>query len=251
MTRAAPRRHNLSLHEFSTEDNSILLQSEMASPPVTSAASARNDLRLFARFWWPLIVLVLLLATDGKTRFWFDSLHSINADVFVNVLKPFGRLGVVAALALLLWVGGLVAKNAKLQRAGRSIVLSVMLSSLVVFVAKPIFGRMERQSATHIRKNTPTWASKVDARWGRFPSGDSTMAFATASTLAFEFPPAALLFYALGAMVGLGRVYVGAHLLSDTFAGVWLGWGAARWVFQRENRTLDTLRRAFLPPRKN
>lgn len=192
-------------------------------------------------YGWPLVILAVLFLTDETTESVITSLHSPACKILFSIAKPFGRAGIVAIIAIALWVGGKLSKKVKWQRVGILIVGSVLLSSVLVAVAKPIFGRMEYQQHLHHHHeqshSNRGWLQETENRWGRFPSGDTTMAFATATILALAFPEVAALFYIVAATVAAGRVYDNAHLLSDVFAGAWLGWAVARFFALRFSLT--------------
>lgn len=57
-----------------------------------------------------------------------------------------------------------------------------------------------------------------------FPSGHTTTAVGLALALGIVYPRARGLFFSLAVLVGLHRVCVGAHYLSDVFAGAALGY---------------------------
>ena len=185
-----------------------------------------------------LLVLRLLFLTDGITHLWALRLHNQAFDLVFRVAKLFGRATFAFALGIVLYVVGKVRGRERLQRAGRLIVCSVLLSGLIVLIAKPLFGRHEsfRTPTRNVTQSAPTApvTATIGQRWGRFPSGDSTVAFATAGALAVEFPPAAWALAGLAALTALGRVYGNIHLASDVFAGGCLGWIVACWLSRRK-----------------
>ena len=56
-----------------------------------------------------------------------------------------------------------------------------------------------------------------------FPSGHTAAAFSGAWVLSTVWPKKAPIFFALASMVGLSRIYVGAHYPGDVFSGATLG----------------------------
>lgn len=60
------------------------------------------------------------------------------------------------------------------------------------------------------------------------PSGHTLIAFCLAVLLSTQFPALAWLFYSLAALVGIYRVYVGAHFPSDVLIGMLLGVGITK-----------------------
>ncbi|MEW6610061.1 MAG: phosphatase PAP2 family protein [Patescibacteria group bacterium] len=66
-----------------------------------------------------------------------------------------------------------------------------------------------------------------------FPSGHTTIAFALAFSIQFFAPRYGALFLFCALMVGLGRIFIGAHYPADVAAGAVLGYLSAviaRWV---------------------
>lgn len=68
--------------------------------------------------------------------------------------------------------------------------------------------------------DSPTFSSAYQS----FPSGHTTTAVGLALTLGFIYPRVRGLFYTLAFLVGVHRVCVGAHYLSDVFAGATVGY---------------------------
>ena len=72
-----------------------------------------------------------------------------------------------------------------------------------------------------------------------FPSGHTSLAFATAATLAICIPRWKYAFYALAAVVGIERVVENAHYLTDVIAGAGVGTLSAYftyWLLERLQR---------------
>jgi undecaprenyl-diphosphatase len=72
-----------------------------------------------------------------------------------------------------------------------------------------------------------------------FPSGHTFSAFSTASLFAWLYPKLSLPLFALATLIGLSRIYVGAHFPIDVLGGMLIGilstiivrqWIAPRWL---------------------
>jgi membrane-associated phospholipid phosphatase len=196
-----------------------------------------------------LLILAFLLAVDRPLYAAVAAQRTPYLAAVLKIFKIFGRLVGTAALSLGLWLAGWWRDNALYRRCAARIVAGVVLSGAIVLLTKPIIGRQEFAALavghsarahqkrvvmpSHLAANA-NLATEVETevrdRWGRFPSGDSAQAFAIAAALAIEFPTASALFFVVAAITAIGRVYCGAHLPSDVFAGGWLGWQSGIWV---------------------
>lgn len=79
-----------------------------------------------------------------------------------------------------------------------------------------------------------------------FPSGDATLAFATAATLGLMFPRLRAPAFAWAAIVGVARVLQGAHYPSDVVAGMVFGivgsWAIVALAARLERRAVSPAR---------
>lgn len=99
-----------------------------------------------------------------------------------------------------------------------------MLSSLTVgtmVVEGPIknYFRRKRPFITVVQNIV---VGRKPSSWS-FPSGHSASSFACATALTCAYPKKAPLFYALAALVGFTRIYLGAHYPGDVVSGATLG----------------------------
>lgn len=165
----------------------------------------------------PLAVLVLLFIFDYPLRAIVRDNQSPFLTHFYDIIKYAGNVIVGFILAFILIGVGKFAYKDRLLRAGKIMLLSLILTNIIVLIAKPAL------NIHHRNEFVPTHEQNSDAsRWGRFPSGDSTVVFTIAASLSAEFPPLVIPLYALGCLVGVERVYFNLHFFSDIFAGGWL-----------------------------
>jgi membrane-associated phospholipid phosphatase len=136
------------------------------------------------------------------------------------------RLGWAIALVFTggwVWVGGVAVARARgVPRSGEA--LKALLPSLVAAtwaVDYPIkaYFRRRRPFIDIVRALV---VGKKPGSWS-FPSGHTASSFASAWVLSTVWPRRAPSFFALAAVVGLSRVYVGAHYPGDVLSGALAG----------------------------
>jgi lipid A 4'-phosphatase len=108
--------------------------------------------------------------------------------------------------------------------------LSIAVSGLAVDVLKFIVGRTRPKLLFANGVDDFSWLGLRPDHWS-FPSGHSATIVALATALWFIWPRHVLFYILVAAIVALSRVFVGAHYLSDVFAGALVAilttWGVA------------------------
>ena len=156
--------------------------------------------------------------------------HSPTSDRYVSVLSDLGEgLGWVAGGAALAMLGGPKGRRAGLATALASLAATYTVQQQI----KPRFRR--------VRPFVNREARVVGIRPAdhSFPSGHTASSFAAATALAFFYPRAAPLAYALATAVGVSRVHLGVHFPSDAAVGGVIGVGIGTfgaWLFKRRGR---------------
>jgi len=99
---------------------------------------------------------------------------------------------------------------------------SIAVSGLLTDAIKPLVGRLRPKMLFEagLYSFEPF---RIGYEYNSFPSGHATTIFALAAALALFFPRWRLPLFTLAAIVGLSRIIVGAHYLSDVLAGAWVG----------------------------
>jgi undecaprenyl-diphosphatase len=153
--------------------------------------------------------------------------HTSYSDRYVSVLSDLGEgIGWVAGGVALAILGG-----PKGRRAGAATAAASLAATYIVQVrVKPLFRR--------VRPFVNREATVVGVRPAdhSFPSGHTASSFAAATALAFFYPRAAPLAYAVATGVGMSRVHLGVHFPSDAAVGGVIGIGVGTftaWVFKR------------------
>ena len=153
--------------------------------------------------------------------------HTRYSDRYVSVLSDLGEgIGWVAGGLALAILGG-----PRGRRAGAATAVASLAATYIVQVrVKPLFRR--------VRPFVNREANVVGVRPAdhSFPSGHTASSFAAATALAFFYPRAAPLAYAVATGVGMSRVHLGVHFPSDAAVGGVIGIGIGTfvgWLFKR------------------
>jgi undecaprenyl-diphosphatase len=143
--------------------------------------------------------------------------HSRFSDRYIGLVSDLGE-GAGWAFAGL-WLAALDGR-----RGRRAAIASTAAAAVSTYVAqrrlKPIFRRnrpwFSREAARVVGGKTPDHS---------FPSGHTAASFAAATVLAMAYPSARPLLFATAGVVGLSRIHLGHHFLSDVLGGAFLGTG--------------------------
>ncbi len=135
--------------------------------------------------------------------------HSSLADQMWLILTAMGD-----GLVLGIIVGAFIVKNPRVVAMGIPLLL---LTSLTVNIIKAIFPSLrpaEMLDAVHVVGPL--------LRSGSFPSGHAAAAMAAGLSIAFygSFRPAGLLAIFVAFLIGISRIFVGAHFPKDVLAGM-------------------------------
>jgi membrane-associated phospholipid phosphatase len=131
----------------------------------------------------------------------------------------------ILACALLLRTPIAAMRRAAMRRAGHNLLFlfaSIALSGIATDIIKPILGRARPVEILrdHLYGFRPF---TFHAAMNGMPSGHATTAAALAATLVILYPRGRIFWLILGAALGLSRVMVNAHYLSDVVAGTLVG----------------------------
>jgi len=106
------------------------------------------------------------------------------------------------------------------------------VASVVALLAALLFLTLKRLAVRkrpcHVQPHC--WATLLPPDRFSFPSGHTLMAFALAGSIAAFYPDISPMLYFCAYSIGLSRVLLGMHFLSDVIAGAVLGWWLAACV---------------------
>jgi undecaprenyl-diphosphatase len=153
---------------------------------------------------------------------------------------------VMVVITGLLWFLARPGRDRKWKLACACGYLSAAIAYVCAFVIHHLYDRPRPYMAHHIAH---PWSSATDAS---FPSDHTSLSFAIAfAVLAFD-TVAGVIFLVVAAIIGVGRLFIGAHYPGDVAAGVVLGGivafvvvrrlrGFASWVARYVERVTDPL----------
>jgi len=139
-------------------------------------------------------------------------------DALFTFITIFGIGAASAGIGLVIVLVGFIRMNVILRMAGYAGIIAVIFAGILSQMAKHLWDRPRPVMVLH------------DARWvgqplfvHSFPSGHTTTAFAFATAIGVLYPKTRLPLYFLAALVGLSRIYLGAHFPVDVLGGAALG----------------------------
>ena len=205
----------------------------------------------------PILILLAVWLAAMVVGLWLDApvarlAHRAAIDrdhVGNHVLKMAGdwRFTLAVALALIAW-------HQDSWRPAGLLALSGLLGGLLYTFVKWTAGRQRPLVLIDpLRFNPFVNGLKgfFDEPNMAFPSGHTTLAFATAATLGITVPKWRVVFYALASVVAAERVAENAHYVTDVIAGAGLGTLSAYltyWVMSRIVPPGPSGRTAYRPP---
>lgn len=134
-----------------------------------------------------------------------------------NVSSTTGAISVGIPAALI--IKGMISGDKLTVRKGMYIVKTIAVSSAITFVMKYTFNRQRPFKADSL-------IIKASRGGGpSFPSGHTSLAFATATSLSFAYPKWYVITpsYLWAGTVGYSRMYLGVHYPTDVWVGAMVG----------------------------
>lgn len=191
-----------------------------------------------------LVVSIFLFAVPVTAQnFDINTLKKINANESTfktNFFKADAQSVTVFNIAApaAVFITGIAKHNVELKRDAVYMAGAFVLSSIVTQAAKPIIKRKRPfEDYTFIVKRS-------DGGGYSFPSGHTSAAFTTATSLSLYFPKWYIIVpaYLWAGSVGYARMYQGVHYPTDVLAGAaigagsaWLGWKAQKWLTKKHH----------------
>ncbi len=156
------------------------------------------------------------------------SLHHHWVGSFFNGVEAVS-IPLMVVLTGILWFFSRPGGDRKWKLASACGYLSAAVAYACAFVIHHLYDRPRPYEAHAIPH---PWSSSTDAS---FPSDHSTVSFAIAFAVLMLDTVAGLIFLLVAALIGVGRLFIGAHYPGDVAAGVVLG-GVVAFVVVRRLR---------------
>lgn len=196
---------------------------EPNSPPASPAYRAR---------WWLLAAVVCVaLATVADpwayTHLAWRGVYDQNAGRMVRSIG-FLPFWIIAGIAL--WLSS---RSRWGRHAGLLLMASPTLAGAIGQVLKLLVRRGRPLAHDGLYVFRDFTERPFYTRDFGMPSGDVVVAFAACAVLARLWPGGRPIWYALAVACALGRIFVGAHFLSDVTVAALLGWLVAAALWRR------------------
>ncbi len=190
------------------------------------------------KLWEVAGAITLVAASTALDKPLFRYTRSHRTQTLSDLAGAFRQQGeplYYAGISFGVWGTGLLFHSARIQRAGRRLVVTVAAAGLMTYATKFMVGR-SRPNAGEGPYTFHSFSTRKDSTGlestGSFPSGHTMAAFAVATSLAGDIDrwPVSVILYTLAAGTGYSRVYDNRHWISDTIAGAMLGITTAKIV---------------------
>lgn len=132
-------------------------------------------------------------------------------DILMYLFTQLGSLTAVVSLALIC----LFSSQPTIANAGHNLAIVLIFTQIIVHLLKWLTSRPRP-----FIFGGDDISSRISAPGFSFPSGHTCAAFAVAITLKSVVPVPSELLITLAALVGISRIYLGAHYPSDVLAGI-------------------------------
>ena len=159
-----------------------------------------------------IILTLLSLLFDKSLLVFVEYLKNNLLITIFSIITYLGEIKEFIILAIILTIIFFIFKKPVL-----AFWMSIGLSSAAGFILKYIISRPRPFEYLHT-------TSIVQTSFSSFPSGHALAVFCILPFVAHEFPRGKIFFWSIAVLVGLSRIYLQVHYLSDVVAGAFIGY---------------------------
>ena len=183
----------------------------------------------------PLVLVSLLgigaFAADAWTHAFIGKIASPGLHQWAEIVTFFGKGWVLTLLAAGVGAVGLAKRRSALTRACVNGWFALGGAGVIGSVIKHLVGRPRPKFAAEGMIHLgPAWKASLAS----FPSGHAFSAFALAAAWSVKAPRLRFLCFGVAAAIGLSRLLLGVHYLSDVAAAAILGIIVGRWAVETD-----------------
>ncbi len=164
-------------------------------------------------------LVIVLSSQDDALRDVMSRNQSSTLDAVESVVEPLGMKASFPIIGGFLLTGVIFDEPRAAAVGAEALASSLIAAGIITPTIKLVVGRA-RPRADHEPYTFDPFSGAQS-----FPSGHTTQAFAIASVIAGEYdsPWIQVSAYGLASLVGIARMYMGAHFISDVAAGAMIG----------------------------
>lgn len=183
-----------------------------------------NKIQSFGIFFIIFLTFFSFFVLDPYLTNWMSAFENDFFNFIFSIVTFFGSVYFVTPILILMFFGYFYfkKKNKKISSGLLFISLSIIISWTITKILKVLFARY-RPEAYLIDNLYGFSYFSFEFLENSFPSGHTTVAFAMMFSISYIFPKYRWLLMFLAALVGLSRIALGYHFLSDVIFGAFIG----------------------------
>jgi undecaprenyl-diphosphatase len=186
----------------------------------------KNDKRYIKLYAVLFLSVIIAFLVDNIV---VDILGTPSSPILIKIFSAITLLGEIQAftfIAVILTIILLLYRRPVL-----AFIMTIITSALIIPLIKNIVQRPRPFEALHVN-------SLVSTDLSSFPSGHAAIFFAMIPIMSKNFPKIRWIFWTIAILVGLSRIYLGVHYLSDVVCGAMIGYGIG-WIFMKAGERND------------